>query len=317
MSDARKPPTISAVLTVYNKAAFLPDTIRSLRRQAEDEAEVEYIFADDASSDNSVALIKELMAGAPHVQIIENTDNRGPSIRLNQAAAVARGDVLYFLDGDDITTRGAMAGMLRLLQAEQADVIYGKTVKRAPAGTDLLDLEAAKEAPHSVSKNPLEAVLGGGFVRMALMCRRELFLEAGGADERIFVQDESLPLRLAAKAARLIDWQAEVIAPPPAPPDGGLGRVSGNKSQLHHDAFLAYRHALEDFGGQFPDLVPKLYAKAVSAYWKYAKRQPGPDVFKPGFWRYLQAKSGKAKPSEDVLAWMHSELSTLTGIRRM
>ena len=58
MSDARKPPAISALLTVYNKAPFLPDTIRSLRRQAEDESEVEYVFVDDGSSDDSVSIIK-------------------------------------------------------------------------------------------------------------------------------------------------------------------------------------------------------------------------------------------------------------------
>ena len=115
MSDARKPPTISAVLTVYNKAPFLPDTIRSLRRQTEDETEIEYIFADDASSDDSVGVIRTLMADAPHARVIENADNRGPSVRLNQAAAAAAGAYLYLLDGDDIATDGAMMGMLRLL----------------------------------------------------------------------------------------------------------------------------------------------------------------------------------------------------------
>lgn len=316
MSDARKPPTISAVVTVYNKAAFLPDTIRSLRRQAEDETAIEYIFVDDASCDLSVSIIKNLMTDAPRFQLIENTDNRGPSIRLNQAAAAASGDFLYFLDGDDIATLGAMSGMLARLQREDADFIYGKTLKRAPAGADLLDLAADQDALHSVSKKPLEAVLGGGFVRMALMCKRDLFLEAGGADERIFVQDESLPLRLAAKAHRMIAWQANVITPPP-PADGGLSRVSGNKSQLHHDAFLAYFHALQDFGGVFPDLAPKLYARAVSAYWKYARRQPGMALAKRGFWHYLQTKAGKAKPRWDVLAWMADELSKIPNVRRM
>ncbi|MGI9498426.1 MAG: glycosyltransferase family 2 protein [Geminicoccaceae bacterium] len=315
MSDARKPPTISAVLTVYNKAPFLADTIHSLRRQTEDEAEVEYVFVDDASCDDSVAVIQGLMTGAPNVRIIENTDNLGPSVRLNQAAAVAGGDFLYFLDGDDIAARGAMIGMLRRLQRERAGFIYGKTVKRAPAGADLLDIVADPDAPHTVSDRPLAMVLGGGFVRMALMCRRDLFLEAGGADERIFVQDESLPLRLAARAERMIDWQATVIAMPP--PADGAEKVSGNKSQLHHDAFLAYRHALGDFTSQHPDMAPRLYTRAVSAYWKYARRKPGAAMLQPGFWRYLQAKSGRTRPCPEVLAWMAAELSEIPGIRRM
>ena len=315
MSHAGKPPTISAVLTVYNKAPFLPDTIRSLRRQAEDEADIEYVFVDDASSDESVDIVRELMAAAPRVRIIENADNRGPSIRLNQAVAVAGGDFLYFLDGDDIATRGAMMGMLRRLRDERADFIYGKTAKRVPVDVDPFDIEARADAPHAVSNQPLATVLGGGFVRMALMCRRELFLEAGGADERIFVQDESLPLRLAAKADRMIDWQAEVIVPPR--PAAGAQRVSGNKSQLHHDAFFAYRHALDDFGENFLDLAPALYARAVSAYWKHARRKPGAALLKPGFWRYLQAKAGWARSRQEVLGWMAVELSEITGVRRI
>ena len=316
MSDARKPPMISAVLTVYNKAPFLPDTIRSLRRQVEDETGVEYLFADDASSDDSVDIIRTLMADAPRIRVIENRDNRGPSIRLNQAAAAATGDFLYLLDGDDIATYGAMAGMLRLLERERADFIYGKTAKRLAGDVDLFSIAADPKAPHRVSTRPLATVLGGGFVRMALMCRRELFLDAGGADERIFVQDESLPLRLAAKAKRMIDWQATVIAMPPPPADGGF-KVSGNKGQLHHDAFFAYRHALDDFGDEYPELLPTLYAKAVSAYWKQARQMPGAGVLKPGFWRYLQAKTGRPKVCSEVLAWMAAEFSALPGIRRM
>ncbi|MDH3660509.1 MAG: glycosyltransferase [Alphaproteobacteria bacterium] len=315
MSDARKPPTISAVLTVYNKAAFLPDTIRSLRRQAEDEREVEYVFVDDASCDDSVSIIKKLTADAPRVRVIENADNRGPSTRLNQGAAAAAGAYLYLLDGDDIATRGAMIGMLRLLREEQADFIYGKTAKQSAPGVELFDIEADPDMPHSLSDKPFETVLGGGFVRMALMCRRDLFMAAGGADERVFVQDESLPLRLAARAKRMIDWQATVIAMPP--PADGTEKVSGNKSQLHHDAFLAYRLALQDFGERHPDLAPKLYARAISAYWKHARRRPGAAVFKPGFWRYLQVKIGRPKPRSAVLAWMQSDFAALSGIRRM
>jgi hypothetical protein len=315
MSQTGNPPIISAVLTVYNKAPYLPDTIRSLRRQAGDEREVEYVFVDDASSDDSVAMIKELMAGAAHVRVIENADNSGPSIRLNQGAAAAAGDFLYFLDGDDIATQGAMEGMHRRLCEHDADLIYGRTAKKLDAGADLMGLAADADARMRLSEHPLQMVLEGGFVRMALMCRRSLFLEAGGADERIFVQDESLPLRLAAKAKRMIAWQADVIAMPQA--IDGAEKVSRNKSQLHHDAFLAYRNALDDFGKDHPDLAPAFFAKAVSAYWKHARRRPGPAFLKSAFWRYLQVKTGKPRPRPEVLAWMQSEFEKLGDIRRM
>lgn len=314
MSYAEPAPIVSAVITVYNKAAYLPATIQSLRRQMPNEHQVEFLFVDDASTDGSVPMIEEAMQGVPHLRIITNPDNQGPSIRLNQGAKAATAPFLYFLDGDDIAAKGAMAGMLNLLQQEDADFIYAKL---APRGGGL-EVEADGCAPFTLSEAPLAYIMKGGFVRMALMCRRELFLAAGGADERVFVQDESLPLRLAAKARRFIDWQATVIAKPE-----GVGaknaagkHISSNKTQLHHDAFFAYANMLEAIQKTHPDVAPKLYANAVSAYWKYGKRQPGPDLLHPGFWRYLESKCLNPEPKANVLAWMATELKNLPNIRR-
>ena len=313
MTQTPSAPLVSAVVTVFNKASYLPATIRSLRGQMPNEEAVEYIFVDDLSTDGSVAVIEKEILGAPHVQIISNHENRGPSIRLNQGAKVATAPYLYFLDGDDLAVDGAMAGMLNLLEQEQADLIYGKRAPRHVQRESSAEIEANRNAPHSVSDTPLAYIMKGGFVRMALMCRRTLFLKAGGADETIFVQDESLPLRLAAHAKRFIDWQAYVIS---MPEHEGGGHISSDRTQLHHDAFFAYVNALNDFGEWYPEVAPKLYAKAVSAYWKYGKRQERPSLLHPGFWRYLQAKCSKPSPKNDVLAWMMDELCALPNIRR-
>ena len=313
MTQTLSTPLVSAVVTVFNKASYLPATIRSLRRQMPSEEAVEYIFVDDLSTDSSVAVIENEMQGAPNVHIITNDENRGPSIRLNQGAKVATAPYLYFLDGDDLAVDGAMAGMLDLLEQEQADLIYGKRAPRHTPRDGCLKAETDGSAPFTVSESPLAYIMKGGFVRMALMCKRALFLEAGGADETIFVQDESLPLRLAAHAKRFIDWQAYVISMPER--DGG-NHISSNKTQLHHDAFFAYANALGAFGERYPEVAPRLYAKAVSAYWKYGKRQMQPAILSPGFWRYLQAKCFKPSPKIDVLEWMATEFKSLPNIRR-
>ena len=308
---------MSAVVTVYNKAPYLPATIRSLRRQMQDESKVEYVFVDDASTDQSVTIIHEQLAGAPNLKVITNTKNAGPSIRLNQGAEAARGEYLYFLDGDDIAVDGAMAGMLELMQRERADVIYGKTKKGEPDNlVKLENIPVDRSSQHRTSEAPLNYVMKGGFVRMSLMCERALFLKAGGADPRIFVQDESLPLRLCAHARRFVDWQAVVTLMPSAPPTGQASKVSSGKTQLHHDAFFAFAHVIEDVRESHPEVLPKLYAKAVSAYWKYGKRQARPNLLQPGFWRYLECKCLKPAPKPEVLRWMAAELLGLPDIKR-
>lgn len=321
MNATSSAPIVSAVLTVYNKAPCLPWTIRSLRRQMADERQVEYIFVDDASTDESIEVIRREMAGAPRLLVIANADNRGPSVRLNQGGRAASGCYLYFLDADDIAVDGAMAAMLHLLQRERADLIYGKTEKRQEPPAELLDMRVDTAAPHTVSDRPLAYIMKGGFVRMSLMCRRDLFLRAGGADERIFIQDESLPLRLCARATRFVDWRATVVSMPTNQPktgeNKGVNRISSDKSQLHHDAFLAHLNALDATRSSHPELAPKLYAKAVSAYWKHARRQTRLGWLTPGFWRYLEAKCLRPAPRHEVLGWMKAEFLALPNIRRI
>ena len=306
-------PKVSALFTVYNKAGYIARTIASVRAQLSDEQDIEYVFADDVSKDNSLDIIRGAVAGAPHVQIIENSENRGPSVRLNQAANAARGEFLYFLDSDDLAAPGAVSNMLSLLEKEAADLIYGKTEKQV-LGPGEDPPPVPKEVAFSISDTPFETILGGGFVRMALMCRRELYLAAGGADERIFVQDESLPLRLGLHASRLIDWKAKIVFRQPDPAGGT--HISSNRDQLQHDAFLAAANALEELPDAQMRLAPQLYARVVSQHWKMRKRHGALPLLSREFWRYQSSRKG-AKPDAEALASMRKDFRALENVRRM
>ena len=308
------PPKVSALFTVFNKAGYLARTIASVRSQMPDEAQIEYVFADDLSSDHSLDIVRTGIKGAPHMHIIENSENRGPSVRLNQAARVAEGEYLYFLDSDDLAAPGTIPAMLDMLEREKADFIYGRTEKRV-LGPGEEPPAIDPDAPYTVSDMPLKTVLGGGFVRMALMCRRDVFLEAGGADERIFIQDESLPLRLAMTARRLIDWQAKIVYRQPDPAGDG-SHISSNRDQLQHDAFLAASHALNDLPDALSNYAPKLYARAVSQHWKMRKRHGALPLVSRDFWRYHLTRRG-AQPNAAALAKMRADFQSLKNVRRM
>lgn len=306
-------PKVSALFTVYNKSGYLARTIDSVRRQMPDESEIEYVFADDVSTDHSLEIVRASAGDAPNVQILENTENRGPSVRLNQAAQAARGEFLYFLDADDLAAPGAIPAMLKLLEQEDADLIYGRTEKRVLGlGEDPLGVSGDDE--FKIRDEPLNAILGGGFVRMALMCKRDLFLQAGGADERIFIQDESLPLRLGMYAKRLIDWQAKIVFRQPDP-EGGT-HISSNRNQLQHDAFLAAANAIDDLPETHQHLAGTLYARAVSQHWKMRKRYGARPLLSGDFWRYQRSRKGAAVDSE-ALKKMRADFANLENVRRI
>src|SRR3546814_20810470 len=84
---------------------------------------------------------------------------------------------------------------------------------------------------------------------MSWLVETALFRAAGGCDPLLFIQDESLSLRLAARARRMIDLRATTGYAPAA-----ATRLSTNKVQQHHDRFFAAYNMLRDR----PDLPAEL-----------------------------------------------------------
>lgn len=87
---------VSVVLVSYNTAKMTIDALDSLF-ESKVNFELEVIIIDNASSDNSVALIKKHY---PHLTLIENKKNVGFGRANNQALDVMKGDYLLLLNTD-------------------------------------------------------------------------------------------------------------------------------------------------------------------------------------------------------------------------
>ena len=119
---------VSFVMTVYNKAYYLPSVLKALLNPT-GLNNPEFIFIDDKSSDESVEIIKKYTAGYPNVIIVENDDNRGISPRINQGIALAHGEFIRMLDSDDIFPLDSTEIMLNLARENDADMVYGGFIK--------------------------------------------------------------------------------------------------------------------------------------------------------------------------------------------
>ena len=302
---------LSFVLTVYNKQAYLGNTIAALRNQRGDFSR-EFFFVDDCSTDDSIAVIEKQTQEMANVKIIRNTDNMGPSVRLNQGVRQARGEYLYLLDADDIIPNNAAEKMLALLKKERADVIYGRCKKSYGKAEHLLGAAIQGDPPYTVSDRPLEYILKGGFVRMGLMTTKSLYAASGGCDERIFIQDESLPIRLCAKANKLIDYSGLVlywIA-------RGEDKASANEVQLHHDGFLAYRHAADEIRPMPESIQNRLMMKMVSVTWKSVRLVHRRPYFTTYFMDYLISRIRKTATPQ-ALERANRFFSRVSGVRRL
>ncbi len=110
---------ISVIIPVYNVAPYVERCLRSVFSQGD--VAVECIVVEDGSTDESAAVVERFVARAEgegqgngvEFHLIRHIRNRGQSAARNTGTAVATGDWIFYLDGDDALEPEALAAMAR------------------------------------------------------------------------------------------------------------------------------------------------------------------------------------------------------------
>jgi glycosyltransferase involved in cell wall biosynthesis len=91
-------PKISVIIPTYNGADYLGEAIQSVLDQTYPHFEV--IIVDDASPQNTVDLVKQL--NDPHVKFLRHESNRGAVAARHTGTCSSSGDIIAYLDQDDL-----------------------------------------------------------------------------------------------------------------------------------------------------------------------------------------------------------------------
>lgn len=110
-------PKISVIITSYNCAAYISDTIASVTAQSERDLEI--LVIDDASTDGSLQLAREAASRDARIKIHPQTHGGKASIARNAGLKLAQGDYVCFLDGDDLYAPSKLAQQRQFLDAHQ------------------------------------------------------------------------------------------------------------------------------------------------------------------------------------------------------
>ena len=196
-------PRISIVTPTFNQGRYIEETILSVARQGY--PNLEHIVIDGGSTDETVSIIRRHEADLAYWV---SEKDQGQSHAINKGMAVATGDILTWLNSDDMLAPGALAAVALAFAESGADMVAGiceiyrdgvlaaRHLTACDDGPlpldDLLDLDAGWNA-------------GQFFYQPEVLFTRDIWRRAGGSvgEDLFYSMDYDLWLRFAENGARI------------------------------------------------------------------------------------------------------------------
>ena len=129
----RSPPSISIVTPSFNQGHVLEETLRSVLDQGY--PALEYIVQDGGSTDASVEVLRRYGSRLTHW---ESAPDGGQSAAINLGMRWATGEIMAYLNSDDLLLPGSLAYVAEYFQAHpEVDVVYGHRVLVDEGGREI------------------------------------------------------------------------------------------------------------------------------------------------------------------------------------
>jgi glycosyltransferase involved in cell wall biosynthesis len=177
-------PLISVILPVHNGERFVAHALNSVFAQGYDDLDV--VVVDDGSTDGTAAVLARYGA---RITVIAQ-ENAGPAGARNTGLAHARGDIVAFIDADDLWHPRKLEVQLRELVAEprvELSICYVRDFWNGDPRDESRVLEARQYSG-----------LNKGNVVQAALVRQAVFDEIGAFDPRLrFGEDTDFYIRVA------------------------------------------------------------------------------------------------------------------------
>ncbi|MGD9509361.1 MAG: glycosyltransferase family 2 protein [Geminicoccaceae bacterium] len=192
------PVAISCVIPVFNGEAYLGEALDSVFAQTLPPTEV--IVVDDGSTDGTREVIDRFGTRVRYV----HQENRGPAAARNKGIALAIGELLAFLDADDLWLPRKLARQTQRL-AERGDLQVSVTQVRN------FWIEELRVEAEAMRDHRLAAAALPGYVPQTMLARREAFVRVGLFDETLRTGEDTDWFLRAADLGTMAELLPEVL----------------------------------------------------------------------------------------------------------
>lgn len=133
-------PKVSVIVPIYNVEAYIERCAISLFEQTLDN--IEYIFVNDCTPDNSMMILSEVLARYPQrkeqVRIINQPKNLGAAKAREDGIKEARGEYIIHCDSDDWVDKNMYLDMYRKAKSEDLDYVMCRSLYYTDGSSDTL-----------------------------------------------------------------------------------------------------------------------------------------------------------------------------------
>ena len=186
-------PEVSVVMSVFNGAQYLRESIDSILQQRD--VSLELIVVNDGSSDNSAEILIQFASSDPRVFVIQQ-QNAGLTASLIRGCQMAKGDFIARQDADDISLPGRLSLQRDALRQDKSLVFISSSAQGIGPNSEMLEVVHRPADPDVATHQLLFEKKGPPAHGTVMMCRAAYEAVGGYREEFYFAQDSDLWLRL-------------------------------------------------------------------------------------------------------------------------
>jgi len=184
-------PKLTVLLPIYNVAPYLDQAIESVLSQTF--KDFEFLIIDDGSTDDSVAIVEKYTDS--RIKLVKHTVNKGLIATLNEGLALAKGEYIARIDGDDLwSSPDKLQMQFSYLHAHSDCVLIGTAATAIDADGHFLYNMLVPITDEDIQ---LKMLATNCFFHPSVVFNKKVALELGGfLTSDLYVEDYSLWLRM-------------------------------------------------------------------------------------------------------------------------